>query len=223
MPTLQKLADNGLMYTQWHTTALCSPTRSTLLTGRNHHLNGMASITEAIQRVPGCARPHPGRSAPPSGQILQDDGYSTFWLGKNHNVPETDVAAGASRKQWPLQKGFDRFYGFLGGETNHWYPDLVEDNHLHRASRTARRRATTSPKTWPIRRSKMIRDQKAANPSQARGTCGSAPGPTMPRTMRPQEYIDKYKGKFDDGYEAYREWVLPRMIAKGVLPAGHAS
>lgn len=127
VPTLQKLADNGLTFTQWHTVALCSPTRSTILTGRNHHLNGMAAITEAATGFPGSSGRIPEKCAT-IAQILQDNGWSTFWLGKNHNVPEQDVASGASRKLWPLQMGFDRFYGFLGGETNQWYPDLVEDN-----------------------------------------------------------------------------------------------
>jgi arylsulfatase len=127
MPTLQKLADQGLIYSQWHTTALCSPSRSTLLTGRNHHLNGMAAITEAAAGFPGASGRLPLECAT-VGQILQDAGWSTFWVGKNHNVAEQDVASGATRAQWPLQKGFDRYYGFLGGETNQWFPDLVEDN-----------------------------------------------------------------------------------------------
>jgi arylsulfatase A-like enzyme len=129
MPTLDKIAANGITYTQWHTTALCSPTRSTLLTGRNHHLNGMASITEGATGFPG-ANGHLPEQAATVGQILQDGGWSTFWIGKNHDVALQDVASGASRRLWPLQKGFDRFYGFLGGETNQWYPDLVEDNHF---------------------------------------------------------------------------------------------
>jgi Sulfatase len=92
MPTLDKLAQNGLTYTQWHTAALCSPTRSTLLTGRNHTLNGMAAITEASNGFPGWAGRIPPQAAT-IAQVLQDTGYSTFWLGKNHNVPEQDVAA----------------------------------------------------------------------------------------------------------------------------------
>jgi arylsulfatase A-like enzyme len=117
MPTLQKLADYGLMDSQWHTTALCSPTRSTLLTGRNHHLNGMAAITEATIGFPGANGRIPDQCAT-LGHIRQHGGWSTFWLGKNHNVFEGDIAAGASKKEWPLQKGFDRYYGFIGGETN---------------------------------------------------------------------------------------------------------
>src|SRR5882672_10347366 len=114
MPTLDKLAQNGLTYTQWHTAALCSPTRSTLLTGRNHTLNGMAAITEASNGFPGWAGRIPPQAAT-IAQILQDTGYSTFWLGKNHNVPEQDVAEGGDRKTWPLGQGFERYYGFIGG------------------------------------------------------------------------------------------------------------
>src|SRR6476659_9641085 len=106
MPTLQKLADNGLMYSQWHTTALCSPTRSTLLTGRNHHRTGNAAITEAAAGFPGQHARIPDQCAT-IGQILQDGGWSTFWLGKNHNVPETDLSSGASKRSWPLNQGFD--------------------------------------------------------------------------------------------------------------------
>lgn len=129
MPTLDRLAKNDLTYTQWHNTALCSPTRSTILTGRNHHLNGMSCITEGAQGYPGWSGRIPAQCATVA-QVLQDNGFSTFWLGKNHNVAEPDVAPGAGRKEWPLAKGFDRFYGFLGGETNQWFPDLVEDNHF---------------------------------------------------------------------------------------------
>jgi len=217
MPTLQKLADNGLMYSQWHTTALCSPTRSTCLTGRNHHLNGFACISEAVTGFPG-ANGHIPDECATVGQILQDGGWSTFWLGKHHNLSETDTAAGASKRGWPLQKGFDRFYGFFGGETNNWYPDLVEDNH-----------AIDQP-YWPEQgyhlskdladqALQMIKDQKAGNPSKP-WYMWFCPGANHAPHHAPKEYIDRYKGKFDDGYEAYREWVLPRMIAKGLLPEG---
>jgi arylsulfatase len=127
MPTLQRLADNGLLYSQWHTTALCSPTRSCFLTGRNHHQNGFASISEVATGFPG----HSGHIPPecgPMAKVLRDAGWSTFGLGKNHNVPVDEWHMGSSRANWPLAIGCDRFYGFLGGETNNWYPDLVEDN-----------------------------------------------------------------------------------------------
>ena len=217
MPTLQKLADGGLMYTQWHTTALCSPTRSTILTGRNHHLNAMAAITEAATGFPGSNGRLPEQCAT-IGQILQDGGWSTFWLGKNHNVAEQDVASGASRKQWPLQKGFDRFYGFLGGETNQWYPDLVEDNRFIEQPYSPEAGYHLS-KDLADKAIGMIRDQKASNPSKP-WFMWYCPGANHAPHHCPQDYVDKYKGKFDDGYEAYREWVLVRMIDKGILPKG---
>jgi arylsulfatase len=215
MPTLQKLADRGLMYSQWHTTALCSPTRSTFLTGRNHHLNGNSSITEAAQGFPGWSGRIPDECAT-VGQLLQDAGWSTFWLGKNHNVPEQDIASGATRSQWPLKKGFDRYYGFLGGETNQWFPDLVEDNRFIEAPSSPDEGYHLS-KDLVDQALQMVRDQKASNPSKP-WYMWLCPGANHAPHHAPKEYVDKYKGKFDSGYEAYREWVLPRMIAKGLLP-----
>ena len=217
MPTLQKLADRGLMYSQWHTTALCSPTRSTCLTGRNHHLNGMAAITEGANGFPGAHSRIPDECAT-VGQILQDAGWSTFWLGKDHDVPETDLGSGSNKKEWPLQKGFDRFYGFLGGETNQWYPDLVEDNHYIEQPYIPEEGYHLS-KDLADQAIAMLKDQKSGNPSKP-WYMWFCPGANHAPHHCPQEYIDKYKGKFDDGYEAYREWVLPRMIAKGVIPEG---
>jgi arylsulfatase len=217
MPTLDRLAKNGLTYTQWHTTALCSPTRSTFLTGRNHHRNACSCITEGAQGYPGWSGRLPAECMT-IGQVLQDAGWSTFWLGKNHNVPEQDISSGASRSEWPLSKGFDRYYGFLGGETNQWYPDLVEDNRFidqpygpdegYHLSRDLVDQAL-----------QMIRDQKAANPSKP-WFMWLCPGANHAPHHAPEEYIAKYKGKFDQGYEAYREWVLERMIARGIMPKG---
>jgi len=215
MPTLQKLADQGVMYSQWHTTALCSPTRSALLTGRNHHQNGMACITEGANGFPGAHGRIPDACAT-IGQILQDGGWSTFWLGKHHLVPEQDIAPGASRKQWPLQKGFDRYYGFLGAETNQWYPDLVEDSRFVDQEYGPEDGYHLS-KDLVDKAIGMIRDQKASNPSRP-WYMWLCPGANHAPHHCPQQYIDKYKGKFDEGYEAYREWVLPRMIAKGIVP-----
>jgi arylsulfatase len=217
MPTLQKLADRGLTYTQWHTTALCSPTRSCFLTGRNHHLNGMSCITEASNGFPGWSGRIP-ENCMTIGQILQENGYSTYWLGKDHNVPEQDISSGGPKSEWPLQKGFDRYYGFLGGETNNWYPDLVEDNKFidqpyqpedgYHLSRDLVDQAM-----------QMIRDQKASNPSKP-WFMWLCPGANHAPHHAPKEYADRYKGKFDEGYDAYRKWVVPRMIEKGMLPAG---
>jgi arylsulfatase len=217
MPTLDKLAKNGLTYTQWHTTALCSPTRSAFLTGRNHHLNGCSSITETAQGFPGWSGRIPEQCAT-IGQVLQDNGFSTFWLGKNHNVPEQDISSGATRKEWPLQKGFDRYYGFLGGETNQWYPDLVEDNKFTEQPYGPDKGYHVS-KDLADKAVEFLRDQKAANPSRP-WFMWFCPGANHAPHHCPKEYVDKYKGKFDEGYEAYRTWVLERMIEKGVLPKG---
>lgn len=217
MPTLDRLAQNGLTYTQWHTTALCSPTRSTLLTGRNHHLNGSGVIMEATNGFPGFSGRFPEECATVA-HVLQDNGYSTFWVGKNHNVPEEDVAPGGSRVQWPIQMGFDRFYGFLGGETNNWYPDLVEDNHFIEPPATPEEGYHLS-KDLADQALRMLRNQQASNPSKP-WYLWYCPGANHAPHHAPEEYIEKYKGAFDDGYEAYREWVLERMIARGILPEG---
>jgi arylsulfatase A-like enzyme len=217
MPTLKRLAEDGLTYTQWHTTALCSPTRSCILNGRNHHQNGMACITEASTGFPGSHGHIPMENAY-LAEVMRQRGWNTFWLGKNHNVAVEEVAPGAPKRNWPLQRGFDRFYGFLGGETNQWYPTLVEDNHYidqpsqpedgYHLSRDLADQAI-----------QMIRDSKGSAPSRPWLTF-FCPGANHAPHHSPQEFIDKYKGQFDDGYEAYREWVLPRMVERGILPAG---
>jgi arylsulfatase A-like enzyme len=217
MPAMQRLADGGLTYSQWHTTALCSPTRSCFLTGRNHHVNRCACITEGSAGFPGAAARLPAECAT-IGQVLQDNGYSTFWLGKNHNVPEEDIASGGSRSEWPLQKGFDRFYGFLGGETNNWYPDLVEDNRFIEQPYGPEDGYHLS-KDLADQALRMLRDQQATNPSKP-WYMWFCPGANHAPHHCPQEYAEKYKGMFDDGYEAYRQWVLTRMIEKGILPEG---
>lgn len=217
MPTLERLAEDGLTYTQWHTTALCSPTRSTMLTGRNHTTNRVAAIMEGTNGFPGAAGRIPDQCAT-VGHVLQDNGYSTFWLGKNHNVPEEDNSSGGSRSQWPLQMGFDRFYGFLGGETNNWYPDLCEDNHFIEQPYTPEEGYHLS-KDLADRGIRMIRDQQASNPSRP-WYMWFCPGANHAPHHAPQEYIEKYKGMFDDGYDAYREWVLGRMIERGIMPEG---
>ena len=215
MPTMDRLAANGLTYTQWHTTALCSPTRSTILTGRNHHLNGMAAITETADGFPGANGRVPADCAP-FAQVLRDNGWSTFWIGKNHNVPEQDVAPGASRAEWPTQIGFDRFYGFLGGETNNWYPDLVEDNHFIEAPATPEEGYHLS-KDLADKAIEMLSNQHATNPSKP-WYLWFNPGANHAPHHSPKEYTEKYKGMFDDGYDAYRDWVVGRMKEKGILP-----
>ncbi|MEV6969111.1 arylsulfatase [Hamadaea sp. NPDC051192] len=216
MPTMQRLADNGLTYSQWHTTALCSPTRSTFLTGRNHHMNGFASISESSTGFPGYSSHIPPSCAPMAG-VLRDAGWSTFWVGKNHNVPVDAWTMGASKKEWPLGMGYDRFYGFIGGETNQWFPDLAEDNHYIDQPYKPEDGYHLS-KDLADKALQFIRDAKQSEPDKP-WYLWFCPGANHAPHHAPQDYIDKYKGVFDDGYEAYREWVLARMIEKGILPA----
>jgi arylsulfatase len=217
MPTLDRLAKNGLTYSQWHTTAVCSPTRSCFLTGRNHHQNGgSARFPNPLSAFPATVDTSRTTSLP--WRRLRDAGWSTFWVGKNHNVPVDAFDMGSSKKRWPLGLGYDRFYGFIGGETNQWYPELIEDNHYveqpalpedgYHFSKDIAGKAIT-----------FIRDSKQSQPDKPR-YMWCCPGANHAPHHAPQDYIDKYKGKFDDGYEAYREWVLKRMIDRGILPKG---
>ncbi|HEV2919138.1 MAG TPA: arylsulfatase, partial [Actinomycetota bacterium] len=217
MPTMQRLADNGLTYSQWHTTALCSPTRSVFLTGRNHHQNGFASISETSTGFPGY-NSHIPRENASMATVLRDAGWSTFWVGKNHNVPVDAWTMGSSKKDWPLGHGYDRFYGFIGGETNQWYPDLAEDNHYIDQPYGPEDGYHLS-KDLADRALEFIRDSKQSEPDKP-WYLWFCPGANHAPHHAPKDYIDKYRGKFDDGYEAYREWVLPRMIDRGILPEG---
>jgi arylsulfatase A-like enzyme len=217
MPTMQRLADDGLTYTQWHTTALCSPTRSCMLTGRNHHQNGFAQIAEGAQGFPGHTGHIPMENAT-VGEVLREHGYNTFWIGKNHNVPIDEWAMGATKRNWPLARGFDRFYGFIGGETNNWYPSLAEDNHYIDQPYLPEDGYHLS-KDLADKSIGFIADSVASAPNKP-WYLWFCPGANHAPHHCPQDYIDKYKGAFDDGYEAYREWVLPRMIERGIIPEG---
>jgi arylsulfatase len=219
MPTLQRLADRGLTYTQWHTTALCSPTRSCFLTGRNHHQNGFATISEAAAGFPGYSSHIPPECAT-MATVLRDAGWSTFWVGKNHSIPVDEWTMGASKKRWPLAQGYDRYYGFVGGETNQWYPDLAEDNHYIEQPYGPEDGYHLS-KDLADRALAFIRDSKQTEPAKP-WYLWFCPGANHAPHHAPSDYIEKYKGKFDDGYEAYRDWALQNMIAKGILPEGTA-
>ena len=134
-PNIDRIVDNGVRYTQFHTTALCSPTRSCLLTGRNHTRNSMACITEAAIGFPNAS----GTIPPENGmlsEILGEQGWNTYMVGKWHLCPTDEMNLAAPRRNWPTGRGFERWYGFLGAETNQWYPDLVYDNHLVDQPRT---------------------------------------------------------------------------------------
>ena len=215
MPTLDRLAKNGLTYTQWHTTSVCSPTRSCFLTGRNHHQNGFGTIAESAAGFPGYAGHIPLENAT-IATVLRNAGWSTFWVGKNHNVPVDAFDVGANRKSWPLGLGYDRFYGFIGGETNQWYPELIEDNHFVEQPYRPEEGYHFS-KDIADRAISFIRDTKQSRPDKP-WYLWYCPGANHAPHHAPKAYIEKYKGKFDDGYEAYREWVLARMIERGIMP-----
>ncbi|WP_431279413.1 arylsulfatase [Leifsonia poae] len=216
MPTMDRIAANGLTYTQWHTTALCSPTRSCLLTGRNHHENGFAQIAEGTQGFPGHTGIIPMENAT-LAEVLRENGYSTLWVGKNHNVPIDEWSPGGSKRNWPLARGFDRFYGFIGGETNNWYPNLVEDNHYIEQPYLPEDGYHLS-KDLADHAISYLGDVRQADPDKP-WFLWFCPGANHAPHHAPQEYIDKYKGVFDDGYEAYREWALARMVERDILPA----
>ena len=193
MPTMQRLADNGLTYTQWHTTALCSPTRSCLLTGRNHHQNGFAQIAEGAQGFPGHTGHIPMENAT-IGEVLRENGYNTFWVGKNHNVPLDEWAVGATRRNWPLARGFDRYYGFIGGETNNWYPDAGRGQPLRRPAVPPG--GGLPPLEGPGRQGDLAssRDSKTSAPKKP-WYLWFCPGANHAPHHAPEEYIAKYAGQ----------------------------
>jgi len=177
----------------------------------------MAAITETADGYPGSNGNVPDDCAA-FAEIIRENGYSTFWLGKNHNVPETDVAPGGSRASWPTSIGFDRFYGFIGGETNNWYPDFVRDNSFIEPPYGPEEgyHLSKNPADQAIQ---MLRDQNSTNPSKP-WYMWFCPGANHAPHHAPEEYIAKYEGMFDDGYDAYRDWVVERMIERGILPEG---
>ena len=188
-PTFDRLAANGLRYSNFHTTALCSPTRACLLTGRNHHASGMARIVEFSSGFPGYDATMP-RANGFLSEVLVEHGYATFAVGKWHLAPAPEMAMGAPRARWPLGRGFERFYGFLAGETDQYHPDLVHDNHQvdpprspKRATTSPRTRrvAATSPRTSPIGRSSTSTTCGRCRPT-GRSSCTSHLARATPRT-----------------------------------------
>ena len=215
MPTLERLASSGLTYSQWHTTALCSPTRSTLLTGRNHHQNGFGTIAESAAGFPGYAGHIPPENAT-IATVLRDAGWSTFWVGKNHNVPVDafDIGANASTGRWGSATTAST--ASSAARPTSGIRTLIEDNHFVEQPYSPEDGYHLS-KDLADKAIGFIRDTKQSRPDKP-WYMWFCPGANHAPHHAPQEYIDKYKGQFDDGYEAYREWVLARMIEKGMLP-----
>jgi arylsulfatase len=215
MPTLNRIAERGLRYSNWHTTALCSPTRSSLLTGRNAHMNGMACIVEGAGGYPGQSAVIPPESGTVA-EVLRDNGYSTYCVGKWHLTPENESNMGGSRRTWPLGRGFERYYGFLGGESNQWFPDLVYDNHTVDQPYLPDDGYHLS-KDLVDKSIEFIRDGQQVNPDKP-WLMYLAFGANHAPHHSPKEWVDKYHGVFDEGYEVYREKTLERMKQLGVVP-----
>jgi arylsulfatase A-like enzyme len=215
-PNIDAIAARGVRFTQWHTTALCSPTRSCLLTGRNHTRNSMACITEAAIGFPNAS----GTIPPENGmlsEILGERGWNTYMVGKWHLCPTDEMNLAATRRNWPSGRGFERWYGFLGAETNQWYPDLVYDNHPVDPPRSPEEgyHLTDDITDKAI---EFIKDAKAIAPDKP-FLLYYAPGACHAPHHAPKEWIEKFAGRFDQGYEALREETLARQKSLGLVPA----
>ena len=216
-PTFDRLASSGLRFSNFHTTALCSPTRACLLTGRNHHANGMARVVEFPSGFPGYNATIPPENGFVS-EILSREGYATFAVGKWHLTPGHEMAPGGPRDHWPLRKGFDAHYGFLAGETDQYHPDLVADNHQVWPPRTAAEgyHLTEDLADRAIGYLKDLRAYSADKPF----FMYFAPGACHAPHQAPREFIDQYRGRFDKGWDEWRAQVFARQQASGLLPAG---
>jgi arylsulfatase A-like enzyme len=215
MPNLDRLAQNGLRYTNMHTTALCSPTRSCILTGRNHHSNGVAAIMEMATGYPGydCRMPFENGML---SEMLLENGYNTFCIGKWHLSPMEENTPAGPYHRWPLGRGFERFYGFLLGETNQWYPDLTYDNHSVPQPKMPEEGYHLN-EDLADKAIQFILDAHVNAPEKpffmyyATG-CAHAPH------HAPKEWSDKYKGRFDMGWDEYREIVFENQKKLGIFP-----
>ena len=214
-PNIQRIADRGITYTNFHTTALCSPTRSCLMTGRNHTTNGMGTITEAASGFPS-SNGHIPFECGTIAEVLGELGWNTYMAGKWHLTAEDEMNMASTKRQWPVGRGFERFYGFLGAETNQWYPDLVYDNHPvdQPYSPEDGYHLTTDLTDKALQ---FIRDAKAVAPDKP-FFFYFCPGACHAPHHAPKEWADRYQGKFDMGYEAYRQLVFERQKKMGVIP-----
>ncbi len=215
MPTVEQLAKDGLRYNHFHTTALCSPTRAALLSGRNHHVNNFGSIAETATAFPGQTGQRPN-SVTPLAEILRLNGYSTAAYGKSHETAPWEVSPSGPMDRWPTRSGFDEFYGFIGGETNQWSPLLYHGTNPVEPSRDPNYHFMTDMTDKAI---EWLQYQKSLTPDRP-FFMYFAPGATHAPHHVPKPWIAKYKGKFDQGWDKVREETLARQIALGVVPAG---
>ncbi len=214
-PTLERLAGEGLRYTRFHTTALCSPTRAALLNGRNHHSVGMGGITEIATSAPGYNSIRPKDKAPVA-EVLKLNGYSTAQFGKCHEVPVWETSPMGPFDAWPTGSGFEHFYGFIGGETNQYAPAIYQDTVPIEPDKTAEE-GYHFTEDMTDRAIDWIRQQKALM-SDKPFFVYFAPGATHAPHHVPPEWSDKYKGMFDDGWDEQRKRTFARQKELGVIP-----
>ncbi len=217
MPTLDRLAGRGLRYSHFQTTALCSPTRGCLLTGRNHHTLGLSSITELAMGFPSHDA-HMGFQHGFLSEMLLEHGYNTFAVGKWHLAPSQETSAAGPFHRWPLGRGFERFYGFLGGDTDQWFPALAQDNgHVEPPGTPEEGYHLNSD--LADRAVQYVKDARVGAPDKAFFLYFATGAGHAPHHVEP-EWIDRYRGRFDAGWDAYREEVLTRQVEAGIVPAG---
>jgi arylsulfatase len=218
-PNIDSLAADGLQFTNFHVTPLCSPTRAALLTGRSNHAVGMRAVSNFRTGFPNQLG-HISRDASTVAEVLGDAGYATFMVGKWHLAPMEQCSAAGPFDHWPLSRGFDRFYGFLEGETDQFHPELVADNH------------PIEPPAGPEdgyhlsedlvdRALEMIADSKGVRPDRPFFTY-LAFGATHAPHQAPAEYLEKYRGRYDEGWDATRARWFARQLETGVIPEGTA-
>lgn len=214
-PNFDRLGAAGLRYTNFHTTALCSPTRACLLTGRNHHSVGMRAISNFDTGFPNMR----GRIAPSAatlGEVLEPLGYHTMAVGKWHLAPMREASAAGPFTDWPVQRGFNRFYGFLNGETDQFHPELCVDNHFIDPPATPEDGYHVS-EDLVDQSIDMIRNQKSLVPERP-FFLYLAFGATHAPHQAPDENLAKYRGKFDEGWDVWRQRVFERQLELGVIP-----
>jgi arylsulfatase A-like enzyme len=215
-PTAERLAADGLKFTRLHTTALCAPTRAALLSGRNHHTAGMGAIPDLATSAPGYTSIRP-KAVAPLAETLKQNGYSTAQFGKCHEVPMWQSSPVGPFEAWPTGSGFEHFYGFIGGETNEWYPALWEGTSPAEPDRTPEEGYHLT-EDLTDRAIAWVSEQKALMPDKPFFVY-FAPGATHAPHHVPQEWADRYRGRFDDGWDALRERTLQRQKELGVVPA----
>ena len=214
MPTLEKLAANGLKYNRFHTTALCSPTRVALLTGRNHHVNNAGAIMELATGFPGNTGIRPN-SVTPLAEILRLNGYSTAAFGKYHETPPWEVSVSGPYDRWPTGSGFDKFYGFIGGETNQWAPAIYDGVTRVEHKKDPNYHFTVDMTDQAVN---WMQAQQSLTPDKPFYVY-FATGATHAPHHAPKEWADKYKGKFDQGWDKLREETFARQQKMGIIPA----